>query len=237
MVEKDYTEKLKKIGPPQLDPDEWTATKKVQFNTNCYAYACNDSFCDYKPGTYLPQPGVAAGDKIFMVPQADKMQEAAIRDGLELAGTSAFEKPPAKEGHYLAALYVYPGNEYHWYRQDQDGTWSHKTNGQAPKNTDDSGKVIKDLMMAYKGRLKDFGGYFYVPNGGLEVGLHAKGKSYEERLIGLQKEEKPKLNLRDRAIDKCKLSPMKCQLSEPVKNPKSLKVDRELLAQQKAKMR
>ena len=29
-------------------------------------------------------------------------------------------------GEYAVLLVVDPNNDYHWYRQDSDGTWSHK---------------------------------------------------------------------------------------------------------------
>ena len=59
-------------------------------------------------------------------------------------------------GHYLIALVIAPGHQipvsddeeyirdYHWYRQDRDGTWSHKPGHSYATNKDGSGNVIYD---------------------------------------------------------------------------------------------
>ena len=40
------------------------------------------------------------------------------------------------------ALVIAPGFDYHWYRQNSDGTWSHKQGHTNVTNVDASGDVI-----------------------------------------------------------------------------------------------
>lgn len=61
---------------------------------------------------------------------------------------------------YWVLLVVYPGFDYHWYRQDPEGSWSHKT-GEAYPITG----VIDPIADAkFRGYI-DIVGYFYVTGG------------------------------------------------------------------------
>lgn len=52
--------------------------------------------------------------------------------------------------------------DYHWYRQDADGYWSHKQGTTAVKRTDDSGMLITDPETCDRGSYTNFVGYFAV---------------------------------------------------------------------------
>ena len=55
-----------------------------------------------------------------------------------------------------------PHGDYHWYRQDADGMWSHKM-GQTPAtNRDNSNNLITDPAAANRGAYTNFCGYFCV---------------------------------------------------------------------------
>ena len=58
------------------------------------------------------------------------------------------------------------GIEYHWYRQNPDGTWSHKQGGDMPSDKDYSDDLILDPQTAdirYEEDGKyEFVGYFSV---------------------------------------------------------------------------
>lgn len=57
----------------------------------------------------------------------------------------------------------YPGpGDYHWYRQDADGYWSHKFSTSPVCRYDDSEKLILDPELANRGRYTRFIGYFAV---------------------------------------------------------------------------
>lgn len=94
----------------------------------------------------------------------------------------------SKPSGYDAADPVEYGNDYHWYRQDDDGSWSHKPGHSKVINTDSAGNPISNPETAnrrtvYKGRgvhanqavdfvmdYDNFCGYFYVKKGGAPVG-------------------------------------------------------------------
>ena len=67
--------------------------------------------------------------------------------------------------HYLIALACIPdGSDYHFYRQDASGLWSHKTGGNPARNVDENNNIIYDPETADRGRYKIFCGYFTLPN-------------------------------------------------------------------------
>jgi len=61
-------------------------------------------------------------------------------------------------------------NDYHWYRQEPDGSWTHKRGAKKTEDKDASGKPIKDPSKAdrnYPGTpdYDKFCGYLCVPYG------------------------------------------------------------------------
>jgi hypothetical protein len=63
---------------------------------------------------------------------------------------------------HTVALVVWPGVDYHWYRLDSDGMWSHKPGGTAARNADNSQQPIHNPELADRGPYTDFCGYFTV---------------------------------------------------------------------------
>lgn len=52
--------------------------------------------------------------------------------------------------------------DYHFYRQNNDGTWSHKPGASDVKNTDESGNLIYNPKTADRGIYECFVGFYYV---------------------------------------------------------------------------
>ena len=81
-------------------------------------------------------------------------------------------KTKCPKNYYKGALSVDPKNQYHFYRQDRNGYWSHKDGGTATTNLDASGKLIinpENCDRNYKNNKKpinynEFCGYFCIPN-------------------------------------------------------------------------
>lgn len=72
---------------------------------------------------------------------------------------------PCPDNYYLIAMTCIPdGSDYHFYRQDASGLWSHKNGGNVARNTDDSGNLIHDPEFADRGRYTVFCGFYTVPN-------------------------------------------------------------------------
>lgn len=180
----------------------------VQQSTNCYAYAMNSRLGH--PKGVKPQPGEKSG-KQALSSACPAVSAAVVKDGapdtIEQAARCPYnlqqqKPPPDRAGYYLVALVstskpngydaadnVFYGNDYHWYRQDQDGSWSHKPGHDKVRNTDSEGKPIANPETAgrrtvypglggvYAGAAKDlvidydiFCGYFHVKKDGAPVG-------------------------------------------------------------------
>jgi len=97
-----------------------------------------------------------------------------IKGDMATVGISFIPYVEGMTGGYVVALVVKPGGDYHWYRQDSDGTWSHKQ-GQLPATQsvgyyrDKNGNLrfIDDLITDPKKAAEKIGydvfvGYFYV---------------------------------------------------------------------------
>lgn len=151
-------------------PDPLFPEGMIQLSTNCYAYAVDSPF-DH-PYLQKPQPGNAAGVPMTANTVAE-LQSAAVADGMIRAPGSGV--PPPREGYYIVAGVVDPGVDYHWYRQDSNGTWSHKPGFCQVQVKDASGNPIVNPETADRDyssmgvNYSEFAGYFYVPNGGLNV--------------------------------------------------------------------
>lgn len=153
------------------EPSLWDGA--VESNCNCYAYAINnqlfeptDNYPYYKqqPGEYYNEH-VSEEDEIYFsyLPLGAEMDFEKYN---EINGTSLvflpveqYEVCPA--GTYKVALVLSSG-DFHWYRQDSDGYWSHKQGLTPVKRTDNSGELIKDPMYADRGAYTTFVGYFAV---------------------------------------------------------------------------
>ena len=157
----------------ELDYNESLWQGDIEKNNNCYAYAINNQI-DLNgniPGTL--QPGQYAGIQMtesWLAAPAIEIVDAVESDFYEYSIThdetyifvpiDRYEVCP--EGTYKVALVIAPGIDYHWYRQDSDGLWSHKPGTTPVKRTDDSGNLIIDPQIADRGIYTEFIGYFAI---------------------------------------------------------------------------
>jgi hypothetical protein len=92
-----------------------------------------------------------------------------MADVPELRRTTFKARCPA--GSSKIALVVHPGEDYHFYREDPDGFWSHKDGANKVKRYDAEGKPIVNPQTAardYRPRgsflnYKDFCGFYCAP--------------------------------------------------------------------------
>lgn len=145
-------------GYPLYEPSTWNGGT-VTMN-NCYNYANN------KRTNTFAQPGRASGETAVDMSCA-VVHAAAIRDGLEPI-TDPYD-PSYKNA---VALVVAPGADFHWYRRDGFGTWSHKPGPQPATNLDNSGSPIYDPEYADRGPYTDFCGYFRLWSDSVQAGGH-----------------------------------------------------------------
>ena len=151
------------------DPDSWNGNVAITDMLNCYSYAINNQ--TYPNTNYLweLQPGLAAG---YTFPKEtitlDLITTYVEYDAQVLEFTfepiGKYETCPS--GTYKVALVIDPGTDYHWYRQNADGTWSHKPGGNEVVNIDSAGNLIFDPEEAARtywyADYTVFGGFFKV---------------------------------------------------------------------------
>ncbi|MDJ0822673.1 MAG: hypothetical protein QNJ09_12805 [Paracoccaceae bacterium] len=131
---------------PSYNPGFWNTPIRQPFN-NCYNYANNQAT------NTRAQPGKGTGKK-YTKHSCSNVMPASVRDGL----VSVPNFKTKRSGWYVA-LVVAPGIDYHWYRQDDNGCWSHKPGSTAARNTDNSGNAITDPATCDRGIYTHFCGY------------------------------------------------------------------------------
>ena len=134
---------------PAYNPGMWNVPA-VQPHNNCYNYA-NDRITNT-----FAQPGRAAGH-MYTAFQCANVQAAATADGL--APTPSFVAPLSAGHGYYVALVIWPNTDFHWYRQDSIGCWSHKPGSTAVRNTDNGGNTISDPQTCNRGPYSSFCSY------------------------------------------------------------------------------
>jgi hypothetical protein len=145
---KDIIEKIVKAAAewmdrcvPAYEPSAWNDDDGIQDNNNCYNYGC-----DIQTNTYA-QPGRAHGIALS-AGTCDEVTAGAVADGL--VPINCDEGCGCGECRHQVALVIKPGLiwDYHWYRKDRDGKWSHKMASYPATNLDNSGNIITDPRTA-----------------------------------------------------------------------------------------
>lgn len=140
---------------PLYQPGAWNDSNGVQYNNNCYNYGC-----DIPTGTYA-QPGRAHGIILGAANlNCQEVTNGAVADGLSQVNCD--QGCGCSECQHQLALVIWPNEDYHWYRRDRDGRWSHKMGGTAATNLDNSGNIITDPRTADRGPYRIFCGCFCV---------------------------------------------------------------------------
>lgn len=163
----------------------------ISNRTNCYAYMLNNQVdplgnyfgCDYVgdnniDGKMTQQPGefysayMNSGHNVETSTYDIESIIAAVELDFEchnlLMNTAhVFERmddpmSPCPVGTYKVALALNFGVDYHWYRQNPDGSWSHKQGNTDVKNWDAYGEIIMDPRTANLSPYEDDLAFFYV---------------------------------------------------------------------------
>jgi len=175
---------------PPYEPDEWNYPDFRRNPHNCYTYflnkqdpkltaKCKETKCQMRnplkpqPGYWAYYPRIENKSKY----NCDIMVKRMLADNPHLIKTNNMKCPA---GYSSGALTVHPGLTYHYYRQDNDGLWSHKDGATNAKRLDSDGKYILDPKKANRNypkkhiddgtgkkvqvNYKDFCGYFCVPS-------------------------------------------------------------------------
>ncbi len=136
---------------PRYEPAVWNDADGIQYNNNCYNYACN-----IRTGTFA-QPGRATGNQ-YTALTCPEVTKGAVSDGLQPHNCAT----RCTGCCHKVALVMAPGYDFHWYRLDNNGLWSHKPGGTEATNLDNSGNPIVDPSTADRGPYTQFCGCFCV---------------------------------------------------------------------------
>jgi len=153
---------------PKYEPSVWNDNPTIMEDNNCYNYGC-----DIQNNTFA-QPGKAHGIALphpcFSNGTCSDVTAGAIADGLVLVNCDA--GCGCKECWHQVALVIKPNNgdlescldywDFHWYRKDRDGKWSHKPGRTEATNLDNSENIITDPKTADRGPYTIFCGCFCV---------------------------------------------------------------------------
>jgi len=141
---------------PQLSAMAGWNVPGIQASNNCYNYAT-----DIRTDTFA-QPGRASGYTPANI-STGEYTTAAVSDGLQSGVNldNLWDTSGLPNGH-VVALVIDPGNDFHWYRMEADGTWTHKPGSTPATSLDNSGNPITDPRTADRDGYTDFGGFFWV---------------------------------------------------------------------------
>ncbi len=126
------------------DPGAWNSDRNIKTTNNCYSYAAHDLRTHKNAYDTLPTPGVASGMGPLTFPlSADDIRGRAQLDDFSLKSDCETMCTPDRY-KVMGFLSMVEGGQFHFYRQDADGCWSHKPGASDVTNLDPSGNKIGD---------------------------------------------------------------------------------------------
>lgn len=146
-------------GPPAYEPEKWNNWLHLESN-NCYNYA-NNEITDT-----MAQPGRATSCSFSVThPTGIAIRNSSVCDGLHALDAKT-DKLPAHDLNLVALVFWPPEMllgelmfDFHWYRLDDNGLFSHKPGKTEATNVDNSGNIIKDPRKADRGPYTEFVGF------------------------------------------------------------------------------
>jgi hypothetical protein len=143
--------KVQRTSRGQSERQEIDWTKNAKYN-NCYAYAINK----YDPyATRKRNPG-----NVMRPYGCNEVMEGVIRDNPEILRHPGCYGKTCPKDHYKGFLAVDKNpksNDFHFWRQEADGYWTHKLGSNLPSSVDASGLRIRNPDTSNR----DFGGHSY----------------------------------------------------------------------------
>jgi len=142
-----YTKQMSPLSGSEndYDPDMWNNDSNIRNNHNCYTYAMSKIVKGLRSKA---QPGYASGYNHIGDDEYDcnAFYKRMKKDNSGSYATKFDDS--CIPGFYKVFLALDPGNDYHWWRMDSDGYWSHKPGSTNVVNVDSSGKRITNPYLA-----------------------------------------------------------------------------------------
>ena len=127
-------------GGYKYEPELWDLSKEEHEINNCYSYILNRIEKNIKDKL---QPGELSGLK-FINYNCNEISKKIIKDFPSITPINNIDSPIPCDLYRIALVLDNSGKDldYHFYRQDLDGYWSHKTGRDPISNVDASDKII-----------------------------------------------------------------------------------------------
>ena len=131
---------------PKYEPKKWN-NELIRKNHNCYSYMMNAISRTRKN---KPQPGYFSG---FPIVKDNEYNCNTYFERIQKDNPSIYKvgfDTKCKKGYYKAFMAIADGDDpdYHFYRQDKSGYWSHKPGRREATDLDASGNKIKNPLIA-----------------------------------------------------------------------------------------
>ena len=126
---------------PPYEPIKWNNNSKIRENHNCYSYAFNDIHSKRtgkaQPGYYANYPSIGPSEY-----NCEAIYKRIKNDNPSVYKAKFSDK--CGKGYYKSFFALSLGNntDYHFYRQDINGYWSHKPGRTNATNLDASQRAI-----------------------------------------------------------------------------------------------
>ena len=194
---------------PVYEPEKWNKDIYIKKTHNCYAYALNlihteqANICKkYMKLTkkhdcpiLRPQPGQYSGYIDEYKPSLFTTSSTKCSRGMEIRIKKdnplirkLRKNQECPDNFYKIALFIASdGSDYHFYRQDNNGLWSHKDGWKLATNKDAKGRIIKNPETADRGNLDLFCGYYAVPNLSKYKNMSNMTRPYKNKVSETQK--------------------------------------------------
>jgi len=141
---------------PRYNPTLYNNNAAAKDQNNCFAYAFNVYDRDKDEGSPFTQPGLKSGYPPWHKIKGKRCPDLMARLLGDVPGLriSSFDQPCPKGSSKIAAV-IDAKRDYHFYRQDANGLWSHKPGSTDVTNLDAAGKLIYDPRTANRTYDKD----------------------------------------------------------------------------------
>jgi hypothetical protein len=144
-----FYNEMSPLSGSELDynPDKYNKNLSIKDTHNCYSYALGKIVKGLKSKA---QPGYASGhDYIKLSDYSCEEFSNRLKKDNPMSYLESFDKS-CVAGFYKIFLALDVGNDYHWWRQDKDGYWSHKPGAGNVTNLDGEGKKIKNPLLSQR---------------------------------------------------------------------------------------
>lgn len=160
------------MSAPKFEPSKWNKNKKIKMTHNCYAYALDiinksilkeankiEKLSELKQ--LKPQVGIYSGNFSCKYTR-DNFRRKLIADCPYIKFLKINQ--PCPKGFYRVMVFFRDDDkDYHFYRQDNDSTWSHKDGHLNATNKDEKGKIIHNPRNSARWNYNKYCGCFAVP--------------------------------------------------------------------------